>query len=182
MNNFRIVVCWFVALATVICVAQTTPNPSSRQAHLRNVLAKAALSVKQTATVPPRIPAYIPGLESEQNLYAIITFVDRDSYTVVLGATPDCEGQQVCSYATFIGTTRRLTEIDEYGLDRRRASLVKLKNGLIGYFYKSVCDAYCSDSLIVWTEGRYHYIIGLKAERQSTLLNVANSAIQVTWK
>ncbi len=78
----------------------------------------------------------------------------------------------------MIGTLRPLDRIDEYDVTRRPRTPVKLRDGLNGYFYPSVCGAYCSDSFITWTEGTYHYIIGLKAETRSNLLAAVNSAIE----
>lgn len=78
----------------------------------------------------------------------------------------------------MIGTSRPLEQIDEYDVTRRLRSAVTLRSGLRGYFYASVCGAYCSDSFITWSEGSYHYIIGLKGESRSNLLASVNSAIE----
>ncbi len=78
----------------------------------------------------------------------------------------------------LIGTTRALSQIEEEGLADRPRTLVKLQQGFDGYFYRAVCFAYCSDSLIVWSEGRYHYIISLKAGRKTELIESATLAIR----
>jgi hypothetical protein len=178
-------------LACFICVGRVprftrispaTPKP---QSHLIKVFSEAVTVLRQRTSVPVRIPTEIPGLDAENDLYAIVKSAYRTGYAVVLGASPDCEGQHVCSYGTLIGTTRPLNEIDDYKFTGRRRKRVILWNGISGYFYDSVCGAYCSDSLIVWTEGKYRYIIGLKAERQSNMIKVANSAIRAgtdRWK
>jgi hypothetical protein len=119
-------------------------------------------------------------LDSKDELYAVVKSVDETGYVVVLGATADCEGEHVCSYGTMIGTSRPLDQIDEYDVTRRPRTLVKLRRGLTGHFYASVCGAYCSDSFITWTEGTYHYIIGLKAGRRSDLIGSVNSAIEAS--
>jgi hypothetical protein len=134
--------------------------------------------VRSKTSVPLRLPSCVWGLGSEDELYAVVKSVDESGYVVVLGATPDCEGQHVCSYGTMIGTTRPLDQIDDYDVTRRPRTLVKLRRGLTGYFYASVCGAYCSDSFVTWSEGTYHYIIGLKAETRSNLLASVNSAIE----
>jgi len=123
-------------------------------------------------------------LDSEDKLYAIVKSVNEGGYVIVLGGTPNCEGQHVCSFGTMIGTSRPLDQIDEYDVTRRPRTLVKLRRGLTGFFYESVCGAYCSDSFITWNEGAYHYIIGLKAEKESNLLASVNSAIDsgAQWK
>lgn len=179
------------SLACLICVvgipypAQISPGTPKPQSRLMKVFSGAMPALRQKTSVPVRIPTEVPGLDAENNLYAIVKSADETGYTVVLGTTPDCGGQHVCSYGTLIGTTRPLNEIDDYGFTDRHRTRVKLWKGISGYFYDSVCGAYCSDSLIVWTEGKYSYIIGLKAERQSSMIKIANSAIRAgtdRWK
>ena len=164
---------------------QISPAPPKPQSHLIKVFSEAVTALRQKTSVPIRFPTEIPGLDAENNLYSIVKSADGTGYAVVLGATPDCEGQHVCSYGTLIGTTRPFNEIDDYGFTGRRKKRVTLWNGIRGYFYNSVCGAYCDDSLIVWTEGKHRYIIGLKAEKQSNMIKVANSAIRAgtdRWK
>ena len=154
-------------------ISRGSPKP---QSHVMKVFSEAVPLLRQKTSVPIRIPTEIPGLDAEDDLYAIVKSADETGYIVILGATPDCEGQHVCSYGTLTGTRRPFNKIDDF-TDRRRTR-VKLWNGINGYFYDFVCGAYCSDSLIAWTEGKYHYIIGLKAERQTNMIKVANSAIR----
>jgi hypothetical protein len=142
------------------------------------VFTSAVIVLRSKTSVPLRLPTCVWGLDSGNDLYAIVKSVTENGYVVVLGATPDCEGQHVCSYGTIIGTSRPLDQVDEYDVTRRPRTLVKLRRGLTGYFYASICGAYCSDSFIAWTEGSYHYIIGLKAEKKSNLLGSVNSAIE----
>jgi len=151
-----------------------SPSPIS------DVFAKAAIVLRSKTAVPLRLPACVWGLGSGDELYAVVKSVDESGYVVVLGATPDCEGQHVCSYGTMIGTSRPLNQIDQYDVTRRPRTLVKFGHGLTGYFYASVCGAYCRDSFITWTEGSYHYIIGLKAEKRSDMIESVNSAIEAS--
>jgi hypothetical protein len=174
-------------LAVLSCAAQTSPDRSSPQSQVFKVLSKAAFILRQKTAVPPRLPTHIAGLDqaTESDLYAIIEYADEMGYSVILGGEPDCKGQHQCSYGTLIGTTRPLSEIDVYDVVDRRETLVMLANGLKGHFYDSDCGSYCSDSLVVWSEGKYHYIIGLKAGSKSDLIRVANSAIRAgieRWK
>ena len=164
---------------------QTSPGTPELQSHVMKVFSNAVAVIREKTAVPIRIPTEVPGLDAETDLYAIVGSANETGYTVVLGATPDCEGQHVCSYGTLIGTTLPLIKIDDYGFTDRRRTRVRLRNGISGYFYDTVCGAYCSDSWVVWTEGKYRYIIGLKAEKQSNMIKVANSAIRAgtdRWK
>jgi len=138
---------------------------------------KAITVLRSKTRVPLRLPNCVWGVEKP---YTVVKSAGRDGYVLVLGATPDCEGQHVCSYGTVIGTSLPLDQIAEYDITRRPRTQVRLRKGLTGYFYASVCGAYCSDSFITWTEGRYHYIIGLKDEEKSNLLASVNSAIEAS--
>jgi hypothetical protein len=172
-----------IVLSVVLCQAQASPNTSKSDAsgpqpQIIKVFSKAAALLHQKTSVPLRLPTHVSGLDGEGEVYAIVKSANETGYVVILGATPDCEGQHVCSNGTLIGTSRPLSQVDEYAINDRRGILVRLQHGLKGYFYESVCGAYCSDSLIVWTEGNNHYIIGLKAQRKSDMIGAANSAIQ----
>ena len=186
MNTFAKGIGFFACL---ICVGgmppQISPSTPKPRPNLMKIFSEAATVLRQKTSVPIRIPTEIPSLDSEDDVYAIVKSADETGYAVVLGAIPDCEGQHVCSYGTLIGTTRPFKEIDDYEFADRRSKRVVLWNGIRGDYYGSVCAAYCDDSLIVWTEGKYRYIIGLKAEKQSNMIKVANSAIRAgadQWK
>jgi hypothetical protein len=152
--------------------ATKSPHSPSPRAYL-----KVLPVLSKKTSVPWRLPTQGLGLETEDDVFAIVKSADDTTYIVILAATPDCEGQHVCSYGTLIGTSCPLNEIDVYGLTDRRGIPVHLRHGLKGLFYQSICGAYCSGSLVVWTEGKYHYIIGLKAGNKRDMIVSANSAI-----
>src|SRR5579863_5485158 len=64
------------------------------------VFAKAETVLRSKTSVPLRLPTCVWGLDSENEPFAIVKSVDESGYVVVLGATPNCEGQHVCSYGT----------------------------------------------------------------------------------
>lgn len=154
--------------ACVMCPAQTS--------LLDQTFSKIVPILLRQTSVPLRLPAYLPGL-GNRDFHAIITSADETGYIIVLGATPDCEGQHVCSFGALIGTAHPMKDINFYAVSDRKGASVSLHHGIKGDFYDTICAAYCSDSLIVWTEGRYHYIIGLKAESKPNVIRAANSAI-----
>ena len=156
---------FLVFVAVLLCSAQTS--------RLVEVLAEIAPSLRDQTPVPLRFPSHIPDLDKEPELYATTRSVDQTGYDVVLGAMPDCQGQHVCSYGFLVGTTRPVSDF----VSDRVGIAVPLRKGISGTFYDTVCGAYCDESLIVWSEGNYHYIIGLKAEKKSNMVVVANSAI-----
>lgn len=60
---------------------------------------------------------------------------------------------------------------------------VTLANGIEGYFTESVCGANCSDATVLWICNGFQYLVGLKAGRQSDVLNLANAIIEnsIPW-
>jgi hypothetical protein len=110
-------VAYFFAMA-VVCSAQSS--------HLIEVLAEVAPTLRDTTSVPLRFPSHIPGLDKETQLYAITRSVDVTGYEVVLGATPDCQGQHVCSYGFLVGTTRSVSS-SLYWIWRRRMDYEEMK-------------------------------------------------------
>jgi hypothetical protein len=147
------------------------------ESQVAKAFSKVTTKLSEKTSVPLRFPTFVRGLEDGTELYAVIKSVDKTGYVVVLGATPDCQGQHVCSDGTFIGTSQPLDQIDEYTLRGRQGARAALAHKIKGTFYKSECGAYCSDALMTWSEGNYHYIIGIKAERKADLVRTANSAI-----
>lgn len=147
------------------------------QSYVTKAFSLVTAKLRGKTLVPLRLPTFIRGLEDETELYAVVKSADKAGYVVVLGATPDCQGQHVCSYGTFIGTSRPLDQIDEHGLRDQRGTPIALARGIKGTFYESKCGAYCSDALITWSEGSFHYVIGIKAEEKTDLIRTANSAI-----
>jgi len=170
MKNVARAIVWLSLIALSPSFAQVS--------RLNQVFAQIAPVVHDKTSVPLRFPTQIRGLDEEKELFAITLSADASGYLVVLGATPECEGEHYCSYGALIGTKAPVKSIDFYAVKDRKGILVPLRHGIKGYFYEGPCGAYCSDSLIVWTEGSYHYIIGLRAGDKSELIKAANSALE----
>ena len=156
--------CTLLMFSLLACFGSSAQISSSDQ-----VFSKIVPALIRKTSVPLRIPTYLPGL-GNGDFHAIINSADEAGYIIVLGATPDCEGQHVCSYGALIGTAHPLRDLDFYNVSRAKSLRVHLHQGVIGDFYATTCAAYCDDSLMVWTEGKYHYIIGLKAESKSNMI------------
>lgn len=160
-------------MSVLVCVTYGFTQTS----HLAEGLAKLRPVLHNRTAVPLRIPASIPELDDVQDIHAIVETATADEYLIVLGATPDCEGQHVCSYGALIGTSKPLASLDFYRPEGRKGTSVVLRGAIRGYYYEPECGAYCSDSFLVWTEGKYNYVVGLKVGTQKTLIQAANSAI-----
>ena len=169
-----------VLLSGLSCLAQIHSRPSHRAKtpfRLATVYSDLLPSLRRTTSVPLRLPTRVSGLGAQDDVHAVLKSADDTGYVISLTAAPDCEGQHVCSYGTAIGTSRSLDTVVEYSFSSRRGIIARLHHGIKARLYEPVCGSYCSDWLVVWTEGKYHYIIGLKAGSKRALILAANSAM-----
>jgi hypothetical protein len=131
--------------------------------------------LRSKTPVPPRLPTYFPRVSARKELHVTIDTADDTGYKIYMGFEPDCDGQSACRFGTLIGTTRPFDQISD--LEGRKSIPVHLQNDINGYYYESDCQASCNDSMVAWTEGKYQYVLGLKAEEQTYVIKAANSAI-----
>jgi len=150
-------------------------NGSDEQAKLARRLREYLPQLKEKTTVPPRLITYFPRLDQADDLYVNVLSADSTGYEIVLGFTPDCEGQNVCGYGRLVGTTRPFNEIEE--TDGQKWVPVILVGRIKARYYDTQCAAYCSYSVVAWSEGKWHYLVELKAERKSLVVRAANSAL-----
>jgi len=126
----------------------------------------------QKTRVPLRLPSYIPGSgDKEQPLYAILEVSESSRYEIQLAWDKNCLGGNACREGTIAGS------VDPPVEEHRPRVPVTLKGGIRGYFIDTECGAHCDDSSVGWRQGGYYYSISVKAERKTTLIRMANSAI-----
>lgn len=154
--------------------ASQANDRTDEQAELARRLRKTLPQLRAKTPVPPRLISYFPRLVKADDLYVNVLSSDSTGYEIVLGFTPDCEGQNVCGYGRLIGTTRPFSKIEE--IEGRRWVPVTLAGRIKARYYDTRCAAYCSYSVIAWSEGKWHYLVELKAERKSLVIRAANSA------
>jgi|SRR5215469_1885062 len=128
--------------------------------------------IRRQSAVPLRLPTYLPYLDEKNPIYASIGSVNKSHYRIILGYGRDCEGGPACLYAELEGSS---TPLREYAGETMVP--ISLQGGIKGYFINFTCGANCSESYIGWTEGGFHYFIGMKAEKKEMLIKIANSAI-----
>lgn len=122
----------------------------------------------QQSRVTPRLPSFLPGVDNENPVYAVVKSANAFGYEILLANTLPCEGQNVCLYGTIRGG---IAPYAEHG------TTVILKKHIRGKFIDSVCHVYCTQSYINWPEAGFFYSIGIKAEKKENLVKSANSAI-----
>jgi len=154
------------------------PPATAERAFAGDVRSVALSLLRQRTLVPVRVPKFIPGFKSGDIVYPIVESADFGGYSMILGATPDCVGQHVCSFGRLVGTR---SEVKKPSLESlQTAAVIQLRSGVKANFYDFKCEAYCGESSITWTEGVYTYTIALKGASKTDLIAAANSATEAS--
>ncbi|MDQ3258518.1 MAG: hypothetical protein M3R15_32325 [Acidobacteriota bacterium] len=151
--------------------------PSIQQAGFEPVI---PILARKTG-VPVLVPSSLPyDREEVEQFFCTVTSLTHDEYEVTIGFSVDCGGGNACRIGSFTGKQsqgRRITGTDDFLFEAKRARRVKLSGGIVGYFVDATCGANCNDSKVYWKQGGYEYMVGLKAEKVSQVVKLANSAI-----
>ncbi|MEH1767159.1 MAG: hypothetical protein V7L27_29480 [Nostoc sp.] len=157
------------AIATINKQSQLIAQQSKTQSHsiFKTILPK----LKQKTQIKILLPKFIPESDGENPIYAIIEAATKNNYDILLGFSPDCSG----------GTACRLGVLSAEAVTRKTPRLtgkpVSLAKGITGYFVDFACGANCSDATLTWRQQGVQYIVGLKAGDRTSLIKMANSAI-----
>ncbi|MEH2182753.1 hypothetical protein [Nostoc sp.] len=158
-----------LAIASINNHSQLIAQQSKIQLHpvFKSILPK----LKQKTQIKILLPKFIPESDGENPIYAIIEAVTQKKYEILLGFSPDCNG----------GTACRLGVLSAEAVTRKTPRLtgksVSLAKGITGYFVDFTCGANCSDATLSWRQQGVQYIVGLKAGDRTSLIKMANSAI-----
>lgn len=172
------------ALVSVTQLAQAASQPIPQQ-----VLSSTISKLKAKTRVPLKLPTQIP--QEEYPLYITVNTATSDQYELTIGTDSDCSGGNYCRYGTISG--RKITPStpsveEEYAFlndptyqpsvrSKEKMGKIALANGTEGYFIPYVCGASCDDSKVIWEQGGYRYLVGIKAGDKKSVVEMANSAI-----
>ncbi len=157
------------AIANINNQSQLIAQQSKTQPHpvFKSILPK----LKQKTQIKILLPKFIPESDGENPIYAIVEAVAQKKYEILLGFSPDCTG----------GTACRLGVLSAEAVTRKTPRLtgksVSLAKGITGYFMDFTCGANCSDATLTWRQQGVQYVVGLKAGDRTSLVKMANSAI-----
>jgi hypothetical protein len=157
------------AIATINNQSQLIAQQSKTLPHpvFKSILTK----LKQKTQIRILLPKFVPDSDGENPIYAIIEAATRKKYEILLGFSPDCNG----------GTACRLGVVSAEAVTSKTPSLtgkpVSLAKGITGYFVDFRCGANCSDATLGWRQQGVQYVVGLKAGDRTSLVKMANSAI-----
>jgi hypothetical protein len=150
-------------------IAKEQVNSKTPEANpvFKSILPK----LKKNSQIKILLPKYIPGLEGENPLYAIIETANKNKYDIILGFSPDCTGGSACRFGMISA------EAINSKTPKLKGKAVSLAKGTTAYFVDAKCGANCSDSTLTWREKGIQYTFGLKAGKQSELVEMAKSVI-----
>ena len=157
------------AIATVNKQTQLIAQQSKTSSYpvFKSILPK----LKQKTQIKILLPKFIPESDGENPIYAIIEAATQKKYEILLGFSPNCTG----------GTACRLGIVSAEAVTRKTPRLtgkpVSLAKGITGYFVDFTCGANCSDATLTWRQQGVQYIVGIKAGDRTSLVKMANSAI-----
>lgn len=190
--------CFFALRAYTKSTAPNLPNAATVFQPVRPTLERSG--------VPLRLPIYIPteGQRPTAEGYpppSIRATVPQPQpergYLAILGYSPDCDGGNACRFGAVSGGMkpsesieesfgRILSEQSQSSFQEHRSkeplSRVKLANGTEGWFLPWVCRHVCADAQVVWDEYSYRYSVGVKLGDRTSLIKMANSAIEAGGK
>jgi len=151
----------------LIALQPTSAINSQPHPVFKSILPK----LKQKSQIQLLLPKFIPESDGGIPIYAIIETVTANKYEILLGYSPDCNG----------GTACRLGVVAAQAVTRKTPRLsgkpLSLAKGITGYFVDFSCGANCSDATLTWRHKGVQYTVGLKAGDRTSLVKMANSAI-----
>ncbi len=158
------------AVATINNQFQLIAQGQTRiQSHpvFKSILPK----LKQKTQIKILLPKFIPESDGENPIYAIIEAATKNKYDIILGYSPDCNGGTACRLGAL--SAEAVTQ----KTPRLTGKTVSLAKGITGYFVDFSCGANCSDATLTWRQQGVQYTVGLKAGDRTSLVKMANSAI-----
>jgi hypothetical protein len=169
----RILIVLFLLFAT--STPQQTTSQDGNQSDSGNgasaIFSAIEPAVRRQSRVPLRLPSFLPDYDRAHPIDAILQSVDKSGYEFLLAFDPNCQGQNWCLYGSVRGSVSRRKLGSDTGVP------LTLRHGIKGWFFESVCHAYCNQAYVEWKENGFYYAIGIKAGKQEQLIRAANSAI-----
>jgi hypothetical protein len=150
------------------------PAPSAPATQPAQAAPPAAIFQAAVAELSPKtnVPILLPKTVTDADrLFARVTAAEPARYEISLDYTPDCQGSTACRWGSFAGAVSAPT------VQVVQGKAVALQNGIMADFVDAKCGASCSDSTLTWEQAGHRYRIALKAGKEQTLVDLANSAI-----
>ena len=131
--------------------------------------------LRTRTSVPIVMPTEFPNVaDPDSELFLTILSADENSYEVVIGFVPDCNGASACRYGSVVGIP------EEDGVTDFSGERALLRNQISGQFFESTCGAGCSDAIVLWQDGEHEFSIGLKGALMDDAFDFAATVGPVT--
>lgn len=172
----------FLLLFTII-ILMSSPVLAQKKSPNRVILPEFKAMVAELSSqtnVPILLPSTLPNADAELGVTIHINPSGKTFYSVDLGFG-ECNGATYCTFGDLMGEKIKSKSVfggHTYGSARRKdAKIVTLARGIKGYYFPTVCYAYCNHAAIWWEMNGYRYRVGLKGERFPMVKKLANSVI-----
>jgi hypothetical protein len=177
---------FMISPATAFSLTNSSSIAQAESAASTSLFAPVLDRLTQTG-IPLRLPRQLPA----SPLYAVVWSASTNGYEVALTSEPTCRSNY-CRNGLI--SAQKLTA-DTPSIEQEFAFLndpkfrpqarsteplgkVQLAEGKPGYFVPWVLGANYSDAKVIWEENGYRYLVSWKKGDRSTLIKLANSAIQ----
>lgn len=155
-----------------------------------------ATELQSVVQVPLMLPARLPLSKDDPRLYATVTVRNTTQYEIVLGWTVNCGGGNACRWGTLSGQritpntpsiARQFADFPDPNFQpwadlppeiKQQFGPVKLTRGISGFFVPATCGATCGDSMVLWEQDGFRYMVGIKVGKPKDVIALANSAIE----
>jgi hypothetical protein len=158
----------------IVGIAQSSaPQDSTRPKPVAKVFRKELPMVKKLAGVPIYLPSELPPMFKEANIHCVSGRGDKKGYDFNLYS--ECGFGDSAFVGWFSGKVGKMPRFRE---------VVRLANGVNGYFHAKSCGGSCAPTMVMWEHGGVVYTIQLRLnvetadEERILITNTANSAIR----
>lgn len=183
MNKFLLIVCAALLGLSLMPVASGQETGRENLPVINSPgFAPIVSALKGKTQVPLAIPRSPPKDEVVGEFFGSVTTLKPNEYEVFIGFGAGCNGMPPCQIGVLTGHRVRgkrfMGSPNYYPGVLPRGRQVKLYGGITGCYRDYECAAGCGDSIAYWRQGGYEYMVGIRAEKMSVLIEFANSAIR----
>ena len=184
MRSIFVLLCSLAVGCSVVMAQETSPIPGAQTVI---PIFQSVSQQLQTQSIPVVLPTELPFAA-----YPYLRLVDSQSYEISLDHTPDCRGAGYCNDGILRGEQinqgtspiqakyafEKQSNFQPQARSPEQIGDVVLARGIKGYFVPYVCGANCDSSKVIWNQGGYRYMVGVRYGSKSAVVVLANSAIE----
>ena len=152
----------FFVLSSLVASGQVRPSrPDAPGAACDARLLPLVPRLKRQVEVPVRLPRSLGFFRTARRaqLYLSVSMAAADGYEVRIEHEGDCGGANHCFVGSISGQSR--TEANKDFLDAiiAEGKVVRLANGVAGYYFEGPCGASCVPDSLMWRQDGFYYVV-----------------------